>query len=110
MARNGSRPRGARGKATRSSKSAGRGRGAGRAGSRNSSRSSGISRIDQPSTRTHGYVVRLNYQRTDTGWRPRHTAFFGDASHGGREEALRAAEAFARKARRGGGGGRGGRR
>jgi hypothetical protein len=47
-------------------------------------------------------VVRLDYQRTDSGWRPKHTAFFGDASHGGKDEALKAAESFVRKVKRGG--------
>ena len=56
--------------------------------------SSGISRIDQDSTRTHGYVVRVDYRQTDTGWRPKHKAFFGDASHGGPRKALAAAEAW----------------
>jgi hypothetical protein len=53
----------------------------------------GISRIDQEATRTHGYFVRLGYERTAQGtWRPRHRAFFGDASHGGKTKALRAAK------------------
>ena len=61
-------------------------RGAGRA-------APGISRIDQEATRTHGYFVRLGYQRTVEGtWRPRHRAFFGDASYGGKTKALRAAK------------------
>ncbi|HEU4563045.1 MAG TPA: hypothetical protein VFS05_00295 [Gemmatimonadaceae bacterium] len=97
MARNGARPASSRGKTTsRTAKTATRGR----AGARTEAKTPGISRIDQASTRTHGYVVRLEYQRTDTGWRPKHTAFFGDASHGGKEEALRAAEAFVRKVKR----------
>jgi len=53
----------------------------------------GISRIDQEATRTHGYFVRLGYERTSQGtWRPRHRAFFGDASYGGKTKALRAAK------------------
>ena len=53
----------------------------------------GISRIDQPSTRTHGYFVRVGYHRTrDGAWRPKERAFFGDASHGGKPKALKAAE------------------
>ncbi len=53
----------------------------------------GISRIDQPSTRTHGYFVRVGYHRTRDGlWRPKHRAFFGDASHGGKAKAMKAAE------------------
>jgi hypothetical protein len=55
--------------------------------------SPGISRIDQESTRTHGYFVRVGYERTKTGtWRPRHRAFFGDYSYGGKTKALKAAE------------------
>lgn len=60
----------------------------------------GITRVDQESTRTHGYVARLNYRSTDNGWRPKHTAFFGDASHGGPKSALEAAETWARHVRR----------
>ena len=53
----------------------------------------GISRIDQLSTRTHGYFVRVGYGRTrDGAWRPKHRSFFGDASHGGKSKALKAAE------------------
>ena len=52
----------------------------------------GISRIDQESTRTHGYFVRVGYHRTKEGaWRPKHRAFFGDASHGGKDKAFKAA-------------------
>ena len=65
-----------------------------RASSSSRSSSSGISRIDQDSTRTHGYVVRVDYRQTETGWRPKHKAFFGDASHGGPRKALAAAEAW----------------
>lgn len=65
-----------------------------RASTSSRSSSSGISRIDQDSTRTHGYVVRVDYRQTDTGWRPKHKAFFGDASHGGPRKALAAAEAW----------------
>jgi hypothetical protein len=71
-----------------------------RASKRTATRTPGISRIDQESTRTHGFVVRLDYQRTDSGWRPKHTAFFGDASHGGKDEAMKAAETFVRKVKR----------
>jgi len=52
----------------------------------------GISRIDQESTRTHGWFVRVGYRRTKQGWRPKHRAFFGDKSHGGKSAALKAAE------------------
>jgi hypothetical protein len=52
----------------------------------------GVSRIDQESTRTHGYFVRVGYHRTKDGaWRPKQRAFFGDAGHGGKDKALKAA-------------------
>jgi hypothetical protein len=54
----------------------------------------GISRIDQESTRTHGWFVRVGYRRTKKGWRPKHRAFFGDKSHGGKASALKAASAW----------------
>ena len=55
----------------------------------------GISRIDQDSTRTHGFFVRVGwYRRRDGSYGPRHRAFFGDVSHGGKRKALRAAEAW----------------
>lgn len=61
----------------------------------------GVSRIDQPERRTHGYFVRLGYkQQRDGRTRPRLTAFFGDASHGGKRGALRAAIAWANAGRR----------
>lgn len=62
--------------------------------------SPGISRVDQKSTRTHGYVGRLGYRQTETGWRPAFKAFFGDASNGGPAGALKAAEAWLKKTRR----------
>jgi hypothetical protein len=52
----------------------------------------GISRVDQEGTRTHGYAARVGYEKTDTGWRPRHTRFFGDRTHGNPTKALKAAE------------------
>lgn len=60
----------------------------------------GISRVDQEATRTHGYVVRVDYRRTSTGWRPKHTAFFGDASHGGKGKALTAAQDWLKSLRK----------
>jgi hypothetical protein len=58
----------------------------------------GISRIDQPSTRTHGWFVRLGYhQRRDGTYGPKHRKFFGDASYGGKRKALRAAQSFVAK-------------
>lgn len=62
--------------------------------------SPGISRIDQPSRRTHGYFVRLDYRKTSDGYRPRLTAYFGDASHGGRKAAWQAAESWVATQRR----------
>lgn len=55
----------------------------------------GISRIDQPSTRTHGWFVRVGYHvRRDGGYGARHTRFFGDVSNGGKRKALKAAEKY----------------
>jgi DNA-binding protein HU-beta len=62
--------------------------------------SRGITRVDQESTRTHGYVGRLGYSQTVSGWRPAYKAFFGDASHGGRPGALKAAESWLRATRK----------
>ena len=62
---------------------------------RSSTRRPGISRIDQPSTRTHGWFVRVGYhERRDGTYGPRHTKFFGDVSHGGKAKGLKAAEKF----------------
>jgi len=58
----------------------------------------GISRIDQESTRTHGWFVRVGYYETRQGtYRAKHTRFFGDVSNGGKAKALKAAEAFVKK-------------
>jgi hypothetical protein len=54
----------------------------------------GISRIDQPSTRTFGWFCRFGYRPTPRGTRPRYTAFFGDASNGGKRKALTKAVAW----------------
>jgi hypothetical protein len=55
----------------------------------------GISRIDQPSTRTHGWFVRAQfYDRPNGKNGPRHQKYFGDFSHGGKQAALRAAQAY----------------
>ena len=57
----------------------------------------GLSRIDQPSTRTFGWFVRVGYhERRDGSYGPKHTKFFGDASHGGKKKSLVAAEKFIR--------------
>lgn len=61
----------------------------------------GISRIDQESTRTHGYFVRVGYHRTKEGaWRPKHRSFFGDASHGGKDKAFKAAVKWLKEAQK----------
>jgi hypothetical protein len=51
----------------------------------------GISRIDQPEKRTHGFFVRL----TRAG--KTYPAFFGDKTHGGKRRALKAAQKHYRK-------------
>ena len=71
-----------------------------RTASKNRGLTPGISRIDQPTTRTHGYFVRVGYRKTSKGWRPKASAFFGDASHGGKSSALRAAERWLKQTRR----------
>jgi hypothetical protein len=61
----------------------------------------GISRIDQQSTRTHGWFVRVGfYERKDGTYVPRHTKYFGDFTHGGKTKALKAARAFVDKLQR----------
>lgn len=55
----------------------------------------GISRIDQPSTRTHGWFVRSQFrERPDGSYGPRHQKFFGDYSYGGKRAALQAAKEY----------------
>ena len=56
-----------------------------------STRMRGISRIDQPAKRTHGFFVRLK-RRGKTN-----SAFFADQKHGGRKRALVAAQKCYRK-------------
>jgi hypothetical protein len=52
----------------------------------------GISRIDQPTTRTFGWFVRVGFRAQGDGtYAPKHSKFFGDASHGGPRKALLAA-------------------
>ncbi len=79
--------------AAKKTKRASRGTGARRATRKKSTNlPAGISRIDQASTRTHGFFVRVGYHRTrDGAWRPKHRSFFGDAGHGGKAKALKAA-------------------
>ena len=62
--------------------------------------SAGISRVDQPSRRTHGFVVRFDYRKTASGYRPRVSKFFPDKTHGGKAKAWAAAEKFVAVARR----------
>lgn len=55
----------------------------------------GISRIDQPSTRTFGWFVRIGFRaKRDGTYVPRHSKFFGDASHGGPRKSLAAARTW----------------
>lgn len=56
----------------------------------------GVCRVDQESTRTYGYVVRVGHRRAGGVWRPRFTAYFGDFSYGGRKQALAAAARWLR--------------
>jgi hypothetical protein len=59
------------------------------------SRYPGISRIDQPSTRTHGWFVRAGFYRVKKRiYAPRHRKFFGDVTHGGKRGSLKAAQAY----------------
>jgi len=61
----------------------------------------GISRIDQPSTRTYGWFVRASfYKRRDGSYVPRHRKFFGDVTYGGKRRALRAAREYLAKVER----------
>jgi hypothetical protein len=55
---------------------------------RSTSKVPGISRIDQASTRTFGWFCRYGYRPTPSGTRPKFTAFFGDASNGGKKKAF----------------------
>ena len=60
-----------------------------------SPRRRGISRIDQPSTRTFGWFVRAGFhKRRDGSYGPRHSKFFGDYSYGGKRKALASARAY----------------
>lgn len=55
----------------------------------------GISRIDQPSTRTHGWFVRVGFYRVKKrNYSPRHRKFFGDVTYGGKRGSLKAAKAY----------------
>ena len=52
----------------------------------------GIVRLDYE--RATGYMVRLAYRLTETGYRPRFRAYFSDTKYGGSRKALAAAEAW----------------
>jgi hypothetical protein len=54
-------------------------------------RTPGISRIDQPAKRTHGFFVRVQRRGKI------HSAFFTDQKYGGRKRALAAAQKQYRK-------------
>jgi len=54
----------------------------------NPSPTPGITRIDQPSHRTHGFFVRASWQGQIF------SGFFSDKKYGGREQALVVAQAF----------------
>ena len=73
-----------------------------RSASRSASKIPGISRIDQPSTRTFGWFVRFGYRPTPSGTRPKFTAFFGDASNGGKKKAYDKALAWLKTVQRNG--------
>lgn len=68
---------------------------------RRTQRRPGITRVDQPSTRTHGFVVRVGwYQRKNGSYGPRFKSFFGDVSHGGKKGSMKAAESWLTKIER----------
>jgi hypothetical protein len=67
---------------------------------RSASKIPGVSRIDQPSTRTFGYFVRFGYRPTPRGTRPKFTAFFGDATNGGKAKAFKAAVKWLKQVQR----------
>lgn len=52
----------------------------------------GIVRLDYE--RATGYIVRLAYRLTETGYRPRFRAYFSDTKYGGPRKALAAAVAW----------------
>ena len=45
----------------------------------------------------------MGYRRTARGWRPKFKKFFGDFTHGGPRDALKAAEAWLRRTKKSGG-------
>lgn len=54
----------------------------------------GICRVDQPSTRTHGFIVRLGWHTKNGVPLARRKSYFGDHTHGGKRAALRAAKVW----------------
>ena len=57
----------------------------------------GLARVDDPASRKHGYLVRLQWvkgKKPGEHNKPRIKRYFGDHSHGGKRLALRAALAF----------------
>ncbi len=70
--------------------------------SRSTSKVPGISRIDQASTRTFGWFCRFGYRPTPSGTRPKFTAFFGDASNGGKKKGFDKAMAWLKAVQRSG--------
>lgn len=54
--------------------------------------SPGIIRLDYE--RATGYMVRLAYKLTKTGYRPKFRAYFSDVKYGGKQKALAAAETW----------------
>lgn len=62
---------------------------------RRAARHPGIARIDQDSTRTHGWFARAGWHLSSAGrYVPRYRKFFGDVSHGGKRRALEAAQEY----------------
>ena len=52
----------------------------------------GMVRLDYPKVR--GYLVRIGYLRTKTGWVPKYKAYFSDTRCGGKAKARAAADAW----------------
>jgi hypothetical protein len=49
-------------------------------------------RLDYPKVR--GYLVRIGYRRTKTGWTPKFKGYFSDTRYGSKAKARAAAEAW----------------
>jgi hypothetical protein len=52
----------------------------------------GLTRLDYPKVR--GYIVRIGYIRTKTGWKPKFKGYFSDARYGSKAKARAAAEVW----------------